>query len=43
MEEKNEIQLDLFEGKILTSHQELEVQQYIEKCKRDVLKNTENY
>tara|TARA_R100000951_G_scaffold9486_3_gene8389 strand:- start:2991 stop:3734 length:744 start_codon:yes stop_codon:yes gene_type:complete len=42
MEEKNEIQLDLFEGKILTSHQELEVQQYIEKCKRNVLKNTEN-
>jgi hypothetical protein len=42
MEEKNEIQLDLFGGKILTSHQELEVQQYIERCKRDVLKNTEN-
>ncbi len=42
MEEKNEIQLDLFEGKILTSHQELEVQQYIERCKKDVLRNTEN-
>ncbi len=42
MEEKNEIQLDLFEGKILTSHQELEVQQYIERCEKDVLRNTEN-
>lgn len=42
MQEKNGIQLDLFGGKILTSHQELEVQQYIERCKRDVLKNTEN-
>jgi hypothetical protein len=42
MEEKNEIQLDLFEGKILTSHQELEVQQYIERCEKEVLRKTKN-
>ena len=39
----NETQLDLFEGKILTTDQKLEIQQYISRCDKEVLrKQNEN-
>ena len=37
------VQLDLFEGKILTTEQELEIQSYIERCDKEVIrKQNEN-
>ena len=33
------IQLDLFEGKIFTTEQRLEITNYIEKCKKKSIKN----
>jgi hypothetical protein len=37
------VQLDLFEGKILTSNQRLEIKQYIDQCDKKVLrKQNEN-
>ena len=35
------MQLDLFEGKILTNDQRLEIQQYISKCDKEVVRKRE--